>query len=262
MHARDEPGADPLDRVGRVRAAGEDRREGRLHRVDLQARPALLEDLGDPGDVAAGPDAGHDVVEPVGEVGQDLLGRRPAVDRRVGRVVELHRDPGARDLGGELVRPGDRALHPQLARRQLQLRAVAGHQLAALDRHRLGHRQDQPVALHRADEGEADPGVARGRLDDDRARAEDPGCLGVLDHRQRDAVLDAAARVGALHLEPDLDAGVEEAVHPDVGRVADGGEDGLGLHGALLFGWCCWRPARPGWRGRRHAGAAAGRSVR
>ena len=139
--ARDEPGADALDRVGGGGAAAQHRREGRLHGEDLELRPARPEDLADAGDVAAGADAGDDVVEAVGEVAADLLGRGPLVDLEVGRVVELHRDPGAGRLGDDLVGPGDRALHAQLARGQLELRTVGGHQLAALDRHRLGHRR-------------------------------------------------------------------------------------------------------------------------
>ena len=59
------------------------------------------------------------------------------------------------------LRPRDRALHAQLAGRQVELRAVGRHELAPLDRERLGHHQDEPVALDRADEREADAGVAR-----------------------------------------------------------------------------------------------------
>ena len=120
--------------------------------------------------------------------------------------------------------------------------------------------EDEPVALDRADQREADAGVARGRLDDDRAGPEDAARLGVLDHRQGDAVLDAAARVLALELDPDLDARVEEPVDAEVGRVADGVEDGLGLQGALLSDGGAPRagPAAVGCRGPA-ACVAAGR---
>ena len=231
----DEPGPDPLDRVRAGGAAGEDRRERGLDGVHLQAGPALLEDLGDAGDVSAGADAGDDVVEAVGEVGEDLLGRRPAVDLDVGGVLELHRHPPAGRLGDELLRPGDRALHPELARGEVERRAVRRHELPALDRHRLGHDEDDPVALHRGHEGEADAGVPRGRLDDDAVRREDPLALRVLDHRERDPVLDAAPGVHPLLLHPHLDPRVEDAVHADVRRAADRVEDGLCLHVCLRF---------------------------
>ena len=185
--------------------------------------------------MAAGPHAGDEVVHALREVPQDLGRRRAPVRVDVGGVVELHRNPRTWDLGRQLGRTRDRALHAELARRQLQLRAVAGHQLATLDRHGLGHRENEPVALDGTHEREADPGVARGRLHDHRARAEDSAGLGVLDHGQRDPVLDAPARVGPLELRPHLHAGVEEAVDPQVGCLADRGEDRVGLHRAVSF---------------------------
>ena len=57
------------------------------------------------------------------------------------------------------------------AGRQLELGAEQRQHLAPLDRHRLRHGQDQPVAARRGDEGERDAGVAGGRLDQRRRRA-------------------------------------------------------------------------------------------
>jgi len=114
------------------------------------------------------------------------------VHLHVGRVVELHGDPRTRGLCVQLVGPGDGPLHPELARRQLELGAVSLHQPATLDRERLGHAQDQPVPLYGADQGQADARIARSRLDYDRPRPDDAAALGVVDHGQGDAVLDAA----------------------------------------------------------------------
>ena len=50
-------------------------------------------------------------------------------------------------------------------RRQHDLGAEEAHQLAALDAEALGHRDDQRIALLRADHREPDAGVAAGRLD-------------------------------------------------------------------------------------------------
>ena len=54
-----------------------------------------------------------------------------------------------------------------------------------------------------------------------------PERLGRLDHRQRDAVLDRAAGVGALALDVDAVRDAEQAVDADVRRVADGVQDVL-----------------------------------
>ena len=51
------------------------------------------------------------------------------------------------------------------------LGAEEAHQLAALDGEGLGHGDDERIALGGADHGEADAGVAAGRLDDGLARA-------------------------------------------------------------------------------------------
>ena len=104
----------------------------------------------------------------------------------------------------ELLRLGDRALHALRARREHERRAVREHQPPPLDRHAVRHHQHQLVALDRRDHREADAGVARRGLDDRAARLELAGRLGVLDHRQRDAVLDRAAGVRALGLDPDV----------------------------------------------------------
>jgi hypothetical protein len=61
-------------------------------------------------------------------------------------------------------------------------------------------RSMEPESLDGGHEGQADARVARRRLDDDGARSQHAAGLGVLDHGQGDAVLDRAARVGALQL--------------------------------------------------------------
>ena len=57
----------------------------------LQAGLARLQHLADAGDGAAGADAGDEHVDFAVRVVPDLLGRRAAVDLRVGGVVELLR---------------------------------------------------------------------------------------------------------------------------------------------------------------------------
>ena len=224
-------------------AAAQDGRELWLHGKDLELGPARPEHLADRRDVPAGADAGEDVVQALGEVACDFLGRRPLVDLEVRRVVELHRQPRVGGFGHDLAGLRDGALHAELARRQLEGRAVGGHQLASLDGEGLGHDEDQLVALDGGDEGEPDAGVARSRLDDDAARLEDAALLRVFDHRQRDAVLDRAARVLTFELHPDLDSRVEELVDAELGGVADGLQNVVCLcHGDLL--WWDWGARR------------------
>ena len=73
----------------------------------LRLRPDRLEHFGAGGDVAAGADAGDDRVERlVGEVAQDFLRGRAAVDLDIGGVVELLRHPAVRRLVDQLLRRG------------------------------------------------------------------------------------------------------------------------------------------------------------
>ena len=67
--------------------------------------------------------------------------------------------------------------------------------------HRVRHDDDGPVAEHRRERGVVPmPGVAAGGLDHHAAGGQDALGLGSAYHIQRDAVLGAARRVGALKL--------------------------------------------------------------
>ena len=76
--------------------------------------------------------------------------------------------------GEDLARLRDRALHPLRRRRQDDLGAEEAEDLPPLERHRLGHRDDEPVPLRRRGERERDAGVPRGRLDEDGLAGRDP----------------------------------------------------------------------------------------
>src|SRR3546814_20163241 len=86
--------SDLLDRVRTGLAAGNDRRLGRLDRIDFQIGPMRLERFGHPGDVPAGADAGDDDVDRrVAEILEDLARGGAGVDFDIGRVLELLRHP-------------------------------------------------------------------------------------------------------------------------------------------------------------------------
>ena len=96
----------------------------------------------------------------------DLRAGGRLVDRRVGRVLELLRNPTVGRGGGQLLGLGDGPLHAVLGRRQHQLRPQRPQQRAAFQAHRLGHGQRQLIALRRGDKRQGDARVAAGGLDD------------------------------------------------------------------------------------------------
>src|SRR3546814_10591625 len=80
--------------------------------------------------------------------------------------------------------------------------------------------------LHR----QADAGVAGGRLHDRAAGLQLAGAFGILDHRERDAILDRAGGIGALALVPHLVIGAEHPAQPNMRRVADRLQYRIDLH--------------------------------
>src|SRR5690606_21221592 len=94
--------------------------------------------------------------------------------------------------------------------------------------HLVRDHEDQPVALARRDQRETEPGVARGRLDQRRARADRAVALRGLDHRETDAVLDRAAGVLVFELDEELAGAGVEGGEPYERRVADQWQDAGG----------------------------------
>src|SRR5690606_3209311 len=149
--------------------------------------------------------------------------------------VELLRHPCARGQLDQFSGPGDGALHATFLGCQIECGAVSEHQPPPLERHRFGHHQYQLVALDRGNHRQADSGIAARRFDDRTAGPERAGILRVLDHSQRNAILDRTAGIGALAFDPDFMVG-KKPRKTNVRGVANGGEDVVGLHvaGALV----------------------------
>ena len=118
-----------------------------------------------------------------------------AVHLRVGRVGELVGHEAVRMAGEQLFGGSDRSFHTFGGRGQHQLGAEVFEHHAALHAHGLRHGQDQLQSLGGADEGQAEAGVAAGRLDDDRVVLDQAVFDACLDHCHGDAALDAAHRV-------------------------------------------------------------------
>src|SRR5712692_1867250 len=222
QHPRDERRPDALDRVRASLAAGEHGRLRRLDGDDAHARHLRLEDLAHAGHRAPRAHARHERVESAVDRLEDLERRRAPVGLGVRGVLELLGHEVVGVLAQELLRRVDGARHALDRGRDVELRAEAREEALALDAHVVGHRQDEPVALHRGRHREPDAGVAARRLDDRRAGLEQAARLRVLEHRQRDPVLHAAARVDRLELGDDARAaGPGQPVEPDHRGPAD-----------------------------------------
>ena len=199
---------------------------------------------GRPGDRPAGPHARHEMRDPPVGLLPDLGAGRRLVGGRVLLVPVLVRLERPGDVAGE---PGGdgvvalRRLRGDVRRAEDDLGAVRPEHRLLLGRLLVGHDEDAAVALERGRDREAVAGVARRRLDDRAARAQEAGPLGRLDHRQADPVLDRPAGVERLELGEDerlllerSDAARDPA-DPDQRRPPDEVEDGLGvLHGARV----------------------------
>ena len=161
-------------------------------------------------------------------LGPDLGPGGALVGERVGRVIELVGEEGARNAGGKpgrhvlvvgrmtLADVGARHVHLGAERLQMQ------HLLA---RHLVRNDEHDAVALGARHQRQAEAGVAGGRLDHRAAGAEPAVALGGVDHRQADSVLDRAARVLRLELEEELARPGVEARHAHQRRVADQRKD-------------------------------------
>ena len=182
----DEAGADALDRMRAGLAAREHGAVLGLDGIDLEVGQARLQHLADAGDGAAGADAGHEDVELAAGIAarsprpwcgggsSGLDGFWNCCGMKLSGIV--FSSSSARAMAPFM--PFSRGVSSSSAPRKLQ-------HLAPLDRHRFRHGQDQPVAFGGGDEGQADAGIARGRLDQGRlARRDAAGLLGGLDHRR------------------------------------------------------------------------------
>jgi len=117
------------------------------------------------------------------------------MDLRVGGVIELLGHEVVRVLLAKLLGGEHGPRHALDGRRKDELGTETLRQLAPLHAVVVRHGQNQLVALRRRDHGQADTGVATGRLHDRASRLQDAAALRVLDHRKGDAVLDAARGV-------------------------------------------------------------------
>ena len=124
----------------------------------------------------------------------------------IGWVFKLAGDEAARDLPGQLLRPGDGPRHAQPALGQHHLGPIGQQELTPLLAHGVRHDDDGPIAPGGGHQCQTDACVARGGLDDDRAGFQNAPGLPVVQHGFGDAVLGGPAGVEALQLPQDAGA--------------------------------------------------------
>lgn len=226
----DEAGADALNLVGTGLAAREHGGRGRFdgHKADLRIQ--LAQPAPGAAERAARADAGHKQVDPSVGVAPYLVARRAVVPLGVGRIAELSKDHGSGNLPAQGLGPCNGPLHPFVSGREDHPGSVGGHQAAPLDAHRLGHGQDQPIALQGADQRQPHAGISARGFDDRTAGAERGAGFGLLDHGQGNPVLDASGRIERFDFGHDTGLGPGFAAEADELHhrgVADEAEHGI-----------------------------------
>ena len=178
---------------------------------------------------AGGPHREHDHVHLAAGGLPDFLARAVVMGLPVGLVVELvDQDVLAGLFAGQAIGLFDGPVGALVAGRQQDLRPVGPENPLPLLAGRLAHRDQELVALDRADHGQADGRVAAAGLQDDLAGRQLAGGLGLLDHPQGDAVLDRPAGIHELELRQELDARDRvHAVDADQRGVADQVQHGI-----------------------------------
>ena len=207
-----------------LRPRGVDRALG-VGADDRQLGVLLLQVARRARDRAAGADRDHERVELPAGLLPDLGPGRLVVRARVALVAVLVGLVGAGNLLGEPVGDGVVALRRlglDGIRADDHLGAEGLEQRDLLAAHLVGHGEDAAVAAQRGDDRKAGAGVPGGRLDDRAAGLQLPFALGRVDHRDRDPVLDRAARVEELELGEDGRRVVgHDVLEPNERGVAD-----------------------------------------
>ena len=190
------------------RPPGENRRVPGLDRPYLDGRVLSLEDFADSAQSSACANARAETVYRLRRLLHYLERGAMAVRRRVRRIRELLGDEHLRILLGHSLRYrgafGYGVANVASVMDKHHFRAVVAHKLAAFFADAVGHDNDRPVALHRADESESYALVSASGLDYHGVGPEQPARLGVTNHVERRTGLYGAANVHCLELYKDF----------------------------------------------------------
>ncbi|MNL13262.1 hypothetical protein D3C87_1341650 [compost metagenome] len=201
---RNEVFADAFHRPGTGRTKGAAAAVFSHHRTDrvgqhhFQVWLHAFEETGQPGQRAGRADADNNGVHIMLGLRPDLRRGAAFVGQRVGRIVELVGEEGVGNFCGQA--PGDVLVIIGVTLADIGTGDVhfSAHSLEVQDffrGHFVRHHQHHPIALGAADQRQAQAGVAGGGFDDGAAGLEATIALGLVDHRQADAVLDRTAGV-------------------------------------------------------------------
>ena len=184
-------------------AFGENWGARRLNRDDLHVGVLGLQVAARAGNRAARANARNKDIDLALGVPPNLRASRCLMDCRIRRIGELARNERIGDLTRELLSFGDSALHALRTVGQNHFGTVGLHKVAALDRHRLRHRDDKTIAPSSSYRGKTDARIARSGLDEHRVVVHLAGLHSLVDHRLRDAVLHRPRRVEQLDFAED-----------------------------------------------------------
>ena len=196
--------ANALDLVGTRLALAQNRAGSRLNSNNLYVGVLLFQVGANAGHGAAGANTGNKNVNLAVGVFPDFGTGGLVMGLRVGGVHKLAGNKAVGDLLGQLVSLGDSALHALGAFSQNQLGTVSLHQLAALHAHGFGHDNDDLIAAGSCHAGQADAGVAGGRLNDGGILVQLAGSFGIVQHCLCNAVLDGTGGIEVFQLSQQL----------------------------------------------------------
>ncbi|VTN11722.1 Uncharacterised protein [Raoultella terrigena] len=177
-----------------------------------------------PAEGSAGADANDDSVDIAVELGEDFWRGGADMRQRIGLVIKLI----------DIERP--RRLLRQATGVILIVGRVAFIHVGAGEQHRcpqrpqmeyllaahfVGDDEDQAVVLLRRNERQAEPGIAGGGFNNRAAGLQLTEALGLVNHRQRDAILNRTAGVLVFQLEEQATGAGFQLVQLEQGRVAD-----------------------------------------
>jgi len=172
----------------------------RLNSDDLDLGLQLLEALTNTGDGSTGTNTSDEDVNLAVRVGPDFFSGGCAVNCGVGSVLELASQDCAGGVCDDLLGARNSTAHTLGTGGENDLSAVGTNQNATLNRHGLGHGQDDLVATSRTNECQGDTGVTRGTFNDGATGLEFARLLGGIDDGLTQAVLDGVAGVVELEL--------------------------------------------------------------
>jgi hypothetical protein len=111
------------------------------------------------------------------------------------------------------------------ARRQHHLGAQHAHQFTPFNREAIGHGDHQGISFGRAHHGEANAGVAAGRLDHRLAGLQITGALSLFNDLYRKPIFHRRQRVEMLSLDVGPNAIRCQIINAGARRIADGVQD-------------------------------------